>query len=499
MSFHTDHNTLSMVLWSLFLAFMVLLLYVWWKKTSRDPALPPGPPTVPFLGNILSISPDSMLESFQTYRKKYGDVFSLITGTKTMVIVNGLDTIRDIFIKHGDIVSERPDTFLTKEISKYKGIISASGEFWKEHRTFSLNALREFGFGKRNLESKIMEEVVVLVQELQSKNGQPFNIRTLLAVCVSNIMCSINFGQRFEHDDKSFVSLIQLINENVSNGSILFLANIFPFLRYVPGDPLRIRKVLSNAAVIEEYINQTVKYHEESFDENNIRDFIDAYLKKIKSEESNTRTTFNAEQLVLIVGDLFVAGTETTSTALRWFAVFMIRNPEVQEKMRKEISDVIGNSRYPSMTDKINLPYTEAVLHEVLRMGCIVPLALPHGLNTDLKYKDFIIPKDAILIPNLHSILFDPDVFVDPKVFRPERFLDADRKLVNTEQVLTFSLGRRVCLGESLARMELFLFATTLVQRFQILPADPAHLPPVKGVLGVSYAPEDFLLKTLNI
>jgi cytochrome P450 len=148
------------------------------------------------------------------------------------------------------------------------------------------------------------------------------------------------------------------------------------------------------------------------------------------------------EQLVSIVGDLFVGGTETTFTALRWFVVFIIRNPEVQEKMRKEINDVIGHSRYPSMKDKINLPYTEAALHEVLRMGCIVPLSLPHGLNTDLKYKEFIIPKDVILIPNLYSILFDPDVFEDPKVFRPERFLDADGKLVNTEQVLTFSLGK---------------------------------------------------------
>jgi cytochrome P450 len=152
-----------------------------------------------------------------------------------------------------------------------------------------------------------------------------------------------------------------------------------------------------------------------------------------------------------MVGDLFFGGTETTSTALRWFAVFMIRNPEVQDKMRKEISDVIGNSRYPSLNDKPNLPYTEAVLHEVLRMGCIVPLSIPHGLNTDLKYKDFIIPKDVILIPNLHSILFDPDVFEDPKVFRPERFLDADGNLINTEQVLVFSVGKNCFISDLFA------------------------------------------------
>ncbi|XP_062621579.1 cytochrome P450 2C28-like [Saccostrea cucullata] len=486
-------------LWTVFLAFVVIILFVWWRNTSRDSSLPPGPPTLPFLGNLLSVSPDAIVDNFMSYREKYGDVFSLITGTKTMVVVNGLDTIRDIFIKHGDIVSERPDIFATKEIAKYKGVILASGEFWKEHRTFSLNALREFGFGKRSLESKILEEVRVFVQEVQSKNGQPFDMQALITVCVSNIMCSINFGERFEHNDKYFTSLIKSINENLSNGNIMFVATILPFLRYVPGDPLKIRKALKNVNMVEEYLNKIITDHKQSFDENNLRDFIDVYLKKMKSEESNPDTTFDDTQLIKILGDLFVAGTETTSTALRWFAVFMIRNPEVQEKMRKEINDVIGNSRYPTMNDRPNLPYTEAVLHEVLRIGCIVPLSVPHGLKNDFKFKEFVIPKDAILIPNLYSVLFDSNVFEDPEVFRPERFLDAEGRLINTDKVITFSVGRRVCLGESLARMELFLFASSIVQRFRILPADPQQIPPLKGVLGVTYGPKDVLLKATSV
>ncbi|XP_062621583.1 cytochrome P450 2H1-like [Saccostrea cucullata] len=486
-------------LWTVFLASVVIILYVWWRKTSRDSSLPPGPPTIPFLGNILSLSPDAVLENYMSYRKKYGDVFSLITGTKTLVVVNGLDTIRDIFIKHGDVVSERPDLFAVKEIMKYKGIILTSGEFWKEHRTFSLNALREFGFGKRSLESKILEEVDVFVQEVQSKNEQPFDMQALITVCVSNIMCSINFGERFEHSDKYFTLLIKLINENVSNGNIMILGSILPFLRYVPGDPLKLKKVLKNVDLVEEHLYKIVIDHKESFDENNLRDFIDAYLKKMKSEKSNPNTTFDDEQLVKLLLDLFAAGTETTSTALRWFAVFMIRNPEVQETMRKEINDVIGNSRYPTMDDRPNLPYTEAVLHEVLRFGCVVPLSLPHGLNSELKYKEFIIPKDAILVPNLYSVSFDPCVFKDPKVFRPERFLDDDGRLINTDKVLAFSVGRRVCLGESLARMELFLFASSIVQRFRILPADPQQIPPLKGVLGITYGPKDVLLKAQGV
>ncbi|CAC5368545.1 Cytochrome P450 2W1,Cytochrome P450 2C4,Cytochrome P450 2D15,Cytochrome P450 2D16,Cytochrome P450 2C1,Cytochrome P450 daf-9,Cytochrome P450 2F3,Cytochrome P450 2B15,Cytochrome P450 2C55,Cytochrome P450 2F1,Cytochrome P450 2C23,Cytochrome P450 2C9,Cytochrome P450 2F2,Cytochrome P450 2D1,Cytochrome P450 2D6,Cytochrome P450 2H1,Cytochrome P450 2C5,Cytochrome P450 2A8,Cytochrome P450 18a1,Cytochrome P450 2C20,Cytochrome P450 2E1,Cytochrome P450 2C25,Cytochrome P450 2A12,Cytochrome P450 2H2,Cytochrome P450 2C39 len=203
----------------------------------------------------------------------------------------------------------------------------------------------------------------------------------------------------------------------------------------------------------------------------------------MKSEKGNTESTFDYEQLLKTILDLFAAGTETTSTAVQWFIVLLVNHPEVQSLMRREINDVIGTSRYPCMEERQKLPYTDAVLHEVLRFGCIGPLALPHGLTQDLNYKGYVIPKDSMLIPNLHSVLYDPEVFEDPETFRPTRFLDAERKLVNVDKVLTFSLGRRACLGESLARMEFFLFATSLVQRFKLLPSDPNHLPSLKGKL----------------
>lgn len=148
------------------------------------------------------------------------------------------------------------------------------------------------------------------------------------------------------------------------------------------------------------------------------------------------------DQLVKIINELFVAGTETTATALRWFCLFMIRYPKVQEKMRKEVYDVIGTSRFPRLEDKPSLPYCEAVIHETLRVGAIGPFSIPHGLSRDLHYNGFIIPKDALLIQNLYSSFFDEKIFPDPHAFKPERFLDEKGSLQNTEKVLVFSLGK---------------------------------------------------------
>ena len=108
--------------WTVSLACVVVVLYIWWKNTTRDATLPPGPPTVPFMGNLLSVSPETMLDKFQEYRKKYGDVFSLITGSRTLVVISGYETLREIFIKHGDTTSERPDHFLTRDVGQFKGM-----------------------------------------------------------------------------------------------------------------------------------------------------------------------------------------------------------------------------------------------------------------------------------------------------------------------------------------------------------------------------------------
>lgn len=165
--------------------------------------------------------------------------------------------------------------------------------------------------------------------------------------------------------------------------------------------------------------------------------------------------------------------------------------------MRNEINDVIGTSRFPSLEDKQNLPYCEAVIHETLRIGTIAPLSVPHGLASDLKFNGFTIPKDALLIPNLYSVFFDEKIFPDPYDFKPERFLDEKGNLKNTDKVLAFSLGRRVCLGEALARMELFLFVTSLIQRFTLEAGDIRNIPSEKGTMGITYAPKDFVLKAV--
>ena len=142
-----------------------------------------------------------------------------------------------------------------------------------------------------------MEEVEVLIKAIEEKRGTPFNIRGLLTLCVSNIMCSINFGQRYEHTDEFFMSLLEKINENLSNTNIMFVATIFPFLKHIPFDPFGLKRNLRNADDVEKHLTLVIKEHEDTYDEKYLRDYVDVYLKRMKSEGGNPNSTFDRKFL----------------------------------------------------------------------------------------------------------------------------------------------------------------------------------------------------------
>lgn len=207
-------------------------------------------------------------------------------------------------------------------------------------------------------------------------------------------------------------------------------------------------------------------------------------------ESGNPNTYFHENNLLFTALDLFVAGMETTSTTLRWAMLLMMKYPYIQEKVHEEIISIIGSERSPRAEDRTNLPYTNAVIHEVQRFGNIVPMNLLHSTTADVNFKGYFIPKDTAVIPLLTSVLFDKTQWENPRAFNPSNFLDADGKFVKRDAFAPFSMGRRACAGEALARVELFLFFTILIQKFRFqVPPNVNNLELVSGV-GLTSSPK---------
>ncbi|XP_041068314.1 steroid 21-hydroxylase [Carcharodon carcharias] len=225
----------------------------------------------------------------------------------------------------------------------------------------------------------------------------------------------------------------------------------------------------------------------ETFQKGKIRDSTDALMKYFWEQDKGTTELgeVTEEHIHMVIVDLFVGGTETTSSTLGWAIAFLIQRPEIQDRIYREICDLVGDDCYPTYADKRELPLLSATIAEVLRLRPVVPLSLLHRTTCDTSVAGYFIQKGTNVITNLFGAHQDESKWTDPAEFRPERLLETDDAETSVQSVISFGAGARTCLGEPIARVELFLFLAYLLKDFQFLPAKDGHLPDLQGQPGI--------------
>ncbi|GFR80902.1 cytochrome P450 2U1, partial [Elysia marginata] len=265
----------------------------------------------------------------------------------------------------------------------------------------------------------------------------------------------------------------------------------FPSVKYIPGDPFDAKKYQRNDdkfdIFVEDLLHKVEDEDSGGFNRNNI---IAHYLRELKDKrEKGLPTLLSEVGIGRVICDLMTAGTETTSSTIRWFYIFMIHHPHVQKKVQDELDEKIGCGRNPKITDRPKLVYLNATIMETQRFASIIPFGLFHRCNEDTRIGGYTIPKDTHVMTHLDAVLHSEDIWGDPQNFRPERFIGEQGNLLSPEELAPFSLGRRLCLGEALAKAELFLFLSHILQRYQLAPERPGSPPTFDSIMGISLAP----------
>ncbi|XP_006776012.1 PREDICTED: cytochrome P450 2D17 [Myotis davidii] len=488
-------------LWPLAVATAVFLLLVdlMHRRVHWAAHYPPGPRPLPGLGNLLHVDFQDMLHSVNQLRSRFGDVFSLQLAWTPVVVVNGLAAVREALVQHSEDTADRPPSPCSRDgasaHSPLPGVILARyGHAWREQRRFSVSTMRDFGLGKKSLEQWVTEEAACLCAAFEDQAGLPFSPNALLNRAVSNVISSLIYGRRFEYEDPRFLKLMDQMEEGLKeeSGILRQVLESVPVLLRIPG---LAAKVFKGQRAFMALLDELLAEHKMTRDPAQPpRDLTDAFLDEVEKAKEDPRSSFNSENLRMVVADLFSAGMVTTSTTLAWALLLMILHPDVQHRVQKEIDETVGQARRPEMADQARMPFTTAVVHEVQRFGDIVPLGVPHMTSRDIELRGFLIPKGTTLITNLSSVLKDETAWKEPLRFHPEHFLDAQGRFVKQAAFLPFSAGRRSCLGEPLARMELFLFFTCLLQRFSFSVPAGQPRPSDHGTYGLLVAPPPYQL-----
>ncbi|XP_026310623.1 cytochrome P450 2C19 [Piliocolobus tephrosceles] len=424
----------------LVLCLSCLLLLSLWRQSSGRGKLPPGPTPLPVIGNILQIDIKDVSKSLTNLSKVYGPVFTLYFGLERMVVLHGYEAVKEALIDLGEEFSGRGHNPLADRANRGFGIVFSNGKRWKEIRRFSLMTLRNFGMGKRSIEDRVQEEARCLVEELRKTNGSPCDPTFILGCAPCNVICSIVFHKRFDYKDQQFLNLMEKLNENIKIASSpwIQICNNFPlFIDYFPGPH---NKLLKNIAFVKSYVLEKVKEHQESMDMSNPRDFIDCFLIKM-------------EKFEYLGGEVLQDGCAVHS----------------------------GSRAHTSMTGRPRFQVSMNKAHWELQAGSLrAGNRLRLGLSGVLSSLSNSAEAEA---SNTEKRLIGPT------------FLDEGGNFKKSNYFMPFSAGKRICAGEALARMELFLFLTSILQNFNLKSlVDPKDLDTTPVVNGFASVPPFYQL-----
>ncbi|XP_009695740.1 PREDICTED: cytochrome P450 2C9-like isoform X2 [Cariama cristata] len=475
-----------------------LLSFAAWRRRSGKGKMPPGPAPLPIIGNVLQVKPKNLAKTLEKLSEEYGPVFTVHLGSDPVVVLHGHDVVKEALVQRADEFAARGHMPIGDRANNGLGIIFSNNNEWLQVRRFALSTLRNFGMGKRSIEERIQEETDYLLEEIKKTKGTSFDPTFMLSCAVSNVICSIVFGKRYDYKDKKFLALMDNMNNifEMMNSHWGQVHSMFSkILYYLPGPHNRI---FAEFDALKAFVSEEVKMHQASLDPSSPQDFIDCFLNKMQEEQECPSSGFHMKNLITSTFDLFIAGTETTSTTIRYGLLLLLKYPKIQEKVQEEIDRVVGRSRRPCVADRTQMPYTDAVVHEIQRFISLIPLALPHTVNKDTYFREYVIPKGTTIFPILSSVLHDSKEFPNPNEFNPGHFLKENGTFRKSEFFMPFSAGKRICPGEGLARMEIFLVMATILQNFTLKPVvDPQELNITPMLSGTGNVPSAYQLCAL--
>lgn len=487
--------TFNNVTWLDLLCLTVVGVYLVKKVAiKKNPTpYPPGPRGWPLIGNILDMPRVKPWVTFTKWGEMYGDITHIEVMGRHIIVLNSVKTAMEMMDNKSILYSERP-------------VLPMSGELvgWKDSLPF-LPYGDLFRQQRKNLHRVIGSRATVGVyneigeakthQFLKRVLAKPDQLQGHVRHTVGAIVLRISHGYDVKENDDPFIDLANRVTANGSEATEpgAFLVDILPFLAKVPAwfPGAGFKRIAREwRGTLEEMVSAPHKF---------VKDQMAAGIAPVSLTSNLLEGCASAEDDHAVkwsAFSLYAGGTDTTVSAVYSFFLAMTLFPDVQKRAQAEIDAVVGPGRLPSFADRSSLPYTEALVKEVLRWNVVLPTGFPHCVAEDDIHDGYYIPKGSLVLPNIWFMLNDPRTYANPSQFNPERFLAKDGKEPETEpRTMCFGFGRRICPGLHLADASIWISTAMSLAVFDIskVVENGVELTPeVEHLSGTASHPKPF-------
>ncbi|MBA0668557.1 hypothetical protein Goklo_001453, partial [Gossypium klotzschianum] len=445
-------------LFQIIISFLLVLFMAAIKSVRKSKArnltqkLIPGPRKLPLIGNLHQLAGPGLLHrTLRDLATKHGPIMHLQLGQVSTVVVSSAEMAKEIMKTHDIVFANRP-FLVVAMITTYECTdiaFSPYGNYWRHLRKICteelLSAARVNSF-----QSIREEEVLNLIETIKSNEGLAVNLSEKVFSMSYGITARAAFGKKCKNQD-AFVSVI---SEESKVNSGFFVSEFFPSLKFldvVSGLKHRVEKIHGEA---DRILGNIVNDHKESIAKGIREDLVDVLLRL--QENGEVPLTDNNIKAIIFVSqfpfttltwnlDIFSGGSETSATVVDWAMSEMIKNPRVMTKAQAEVRQVFQGKGNVDETGIHQLKYLKCVIKETLRLHPVFPLLLPRECSQNCEVNGFEIPSKTRVIINAWAIGRDPNHWVEPEKFEPERFINSSVDFVGTNfEFIPFGAGRRI-------------------------------------------------------
>jgi len=456
------------------------------QSNGSRPKYPPGPQPLPLLGNLFHFPTSNWWLKFTELNRQFGSLVHLSVANRHIVLISSKEIAVELL--EGSNTADRPQFIMAGELMGFDASIAfiGYGERWRtyrriSHQVMSTTAVQMY----HNMQEK---EAVRLVRSLFQA---PQDYRKQIQFTLGRIIMDAMYGIDCPTPDNTYIKVAHECLENITHAVIpgSFVVDFIPWLKYLPYIGLPFQKhVRMGQEQLKLMVGRPFEHVLRTRSDGTAKPSFTSSL--LDDEIGLTKSSERDDIVSWAAATMYGAAGETLQATLLNFILAMVQNSAIQKKAQAEIDAVVGSLRLPAFSDRLHLPYVNALIKELTRWKVALPLGVPHMCREDIQYKEYFLSKATVLIPNVWSISQDPVYYKDPQIFNPERFLKKDPEMDPFS--FAFGFGPRTCLGKSFAINQIYITVVSLLWAFDITPIDN-EIPNPNYSSGFVCAPLPFL------